>query len=151
MIIITRYCQISTKYIPYFFQKTFILSIILSYFNPSVSRLTAQFNDTLALKYKNSKILIISKNNETNEWVFDDKEIATKKVNHLLRLGISYGNLQLNNFSLFNGINDFNVIPYNKFNSSNFKFNFYLKSFKLKSDFFKIFIALGLEKNKFNL
>ena len=151
MIIITRYCHISTKYIPYFFQKIFILSTILFYFNPSVSRLTAQFNDTLALKYKNSKILIITKNNETNEWVFDDKEIATKKVNHLLRLSISYGNLQLNNFSLFNGINDFNVIPYNKFNSSNFKFNFYLKSFKLKSDFFKIFLGLGMEKNKLNL
>ena len=151
MIIITRYCQISTKYIPYFFQKIFIFSTILFYFNPSISRLTAQFNDTLALKYKNSKILIITKNNETNEWVFDDKEIATKKFNHLLRLGFSYGNLQLNNFSLFNGINDFNVIPYNKFNSSNFKFNFFLKSFKLKNDFFKIFLGLGLEKNKLNL
>ena len=40
--------------------------------------------------------------------------------------------------------------PYNKFNSSNFKFNFYLKSFKLKSDF-KIFLGLGMEKNKLNL
>ena len=66
-------------------------------------------------------------------------------------MGISYGNLQLNYISLLNGINDFNAIPYNKYNSSNFKFNLYLKSFKLKNDLFKIFVGLGLEKNKLNL
>ena len=151
MIIITRYCHISTKYILYFFQKIFIFSTILFFFYLSVFSVAAQFNDTLSLKYKNSKILIITKNNEPNEWIFEDEEIKTKKINHSLRLGISYGNLKFNNFSLFNGFNDFRVIPYNKFNSSNFKFNFYLKSFKLKNDLFKIFFGLGLEKNKLNL
>ena len=151
MIIITRYCHISTKYIPYFFQKIFILSTVLLFFNLSISSLTAQFNDTLSLKYKNSKIIIITKNNETNEWGFEDEEIKTEEFNHSLRLGISYGNLQLNNISLLKGTIDFNAIPYNKFNSSNFKFNLYLKSFKLKNDLFKIFVGLGLEKNKLNL
>lgn len=151
MIIITRYCHISIKYTLYFFQKIFILSTILFFSNLSINNLTAQFNDTLSLKYKNSKILIISKNNETNEWGFDIEEIKDEEFNHSLRLGISYGNLQLNNFSPFNGINNFSAIPYNKVNSSNFKFNFYLKSFKLKKDLIKIFIGLGLEKNKLNL
>ena len=151
MIIITRYCHISTKYIPYFFQKIFILSTVLLFFNLSISSLNAQFNDTLSLKYKNSKIIIITKNNETNEWGFEDEEIKTEEFNHSLRLGISYGNLQLNNISLLKGNNDFSAIPYNKFNSSNFKFNLYLKSFKLKNDLFKIFVGLGLEKNKLNL
>ena len=151
MIIITRYCHISIKYTLYFFQKIFILFTILFFSNLSINNLTAQFNDTLSLKYKNSKILIISKNNETNEWGFDIEEIKNEEFNHSLRLGISYGNLQLNNFSPFNGINNFRAIPYNKVNSSNFKFNFYLKSFKLKKDLIKIFIGLGLEKNKLNL
>lgn len=151
MIIITRYCHISIKYTLYFSQKIFILSTILFFSNLSINNLTAQFNDTLSLKYKNSKILIISKNNETNEWGFDNEEIKNEEFNHSLRLGISYGNLQLNNFSPFNGINNFSAIPYNKVNSSNFKFNFYLKSFKLKKDLIKIFIGLGLEKNKLNL
>ena len=151
MIIITRYCHISIKYTLYFFQKIFILSTILFFSNLSINNLIAQFNDTLSLKYKNSKILIISKNNETNEWGFDNEEIKNEEFNHSLRLGISYGNLQLNNFSPFNGINNFSAIPYNKVNSSNFKFNFYLKSFKLKKDLIKIFIGLGLEKNKLNL
>ena len=151
MIIITRYCHISIKYTLYFFQKIFILSTILFFSNLSINNLTAQFNDTLSLKYKNSKILIISKNNETNEWGFDNEEIKDEEFNHSLRLGISYGNLQLNNFSPFNGLNNFSAIPYNKVNSSNFKFNFYLKSFKLKKDLIKIFIGLGLEKNKLNL
>ena len=151
MIIITRYCHISIKYTLYFSQKIFILSTILFFSNLSINNLTAQFNDTLSLKYKNSKILIISKNNETNEWGFDNEEIKDEEFNHSLRLGISYGNLQLNNFSPFNGINNFSAIPYNKVNSSNFKFNFYLKSFKLKKDLIKIFIGLGLEKNKLNL
>ncbi len=151
MIIITRYCHISIKYTLYFFQKIFILSTILFFSNLSINNLTAQFNDTLSLKYKNSKILIISKNNETNEWGFDNEEIKDEEFNHSLRLGISYGNLQLNNFSPFNGLNNFSAIPYNKINSSNFKFNFYLKSFKLKKDLIKIFIGLGLEKNKLNL
>ncbi|PDH48440.1 MAG: hypothetical protein CND37_03600 [Bacteroidetes bacterium MED-G20] len=151
MIIITRYCHISIKYTLYFSQKIFILSTILFFSNLSINNLTAQFNDTLSLKYKNSKILIISKNNETNEWGFDIEEIKDEEFNHSLRLGISYGNLQLNNFSPFNGLNNFSAIPYNKVNSSNFKFNFYLKSFKLKKDLIKIFIGLGLEKNKLNL
>ena len=151
MIIITRYCHISIKYTLYFSQKIFILSTILFFSNLSINNLTAQFNDTLSLKYKNSKILIISKNNETNEWGFDIEEIKNEEFNHSLRLGISYGNLQLNNFSPLNGINNFSAIPYNKVNSSNFKFNFYLKSFKLKKDLIKIFIGLGLEKNKLNL
>ena len=151
MIIINRYCHISKKYIPYFSQKIFILSTVLLFFNLSISSLTAQFNDTLSLKYKNSKIIIITKNNETNEWIFKDEEIKTEEFNHSLRLGISYGNLQLNNISLLRGNNDFSAIPYNKFNSSNFKFNLYLKSFKLKNDLFKIFVGLGLEKNKLNL
>lgn len=151
MIIITRYCHISTKYIPYFFQKIFILSTVLLFFNLSISSLTAQFNDTLSLKYKNSKIIIITKNNETNEWIFNDQEIKTEEFNHSLRLGISYGSLQLNYISLLRDNNDFSAIPYNKFNSSNFKFNLYLKSFKLKNDLFKIFVGLGLEKNKLNL
>ena len=151
MIIITRYCHISIKYTLYFSQKIFILSTILFFSNLSINNLTAQFNDTLSLKYKNSKILIISKNNETNEWGFDIEEIKDEEFNHSLRLGISYGNLQLNNFSPFNGINNFSAIPYNKVNSSNFKFNFYLKSFKLKKYLIKIFIGLGLEKNKLNL
>lgn len=151
MIIITRYCHISTKYIPYFSQKIFILSTVLLFFNLSIPSLTAQFNDTLSLKYKNSKIIIITKNNETNEWIFNDQEIKTEEFNHSLRLGISYGSLQLNYISLLRDNNDFSAIPYNKFNSSNFKFNLYLKSFKLKNDLFKIFVGLGLEKNKLNL
>jgi hypothetical protein len=110
-----------------------------------------QFNDTLSLKYKDSKILIISKSNEIDEWSFEDDQIEVEKSNHSFRVNSSFGTLKLNDNYLFNGFNRSNRLPYNNVNSTMTNFKIYLKSIKIKAELLKIFIGIGVQKNKLNL
>ena len=88
--------------------------------------------------YDDRQIVFAERSERSEGWQFKFfYAIYQKLYNILTGMKISIGN--------------FSAIPYNKVNSSNFKFNFYLKSFKLKKDLIKIFIGLGLEKNKLNL
>ena len=148
---ITRYCQTSTKYILYFFQNRLRFSISL--FIVLYTHLTGfgQFNDTLSLKYKDSKILIISKSNEIDEWSFEKDQIEVEKSNHSFRINSSFGILKLNDNYLFNGFNSSNRLPYNNVNSSMTNFKLYFKSIKIKAELLKIFIGIGVQKNKLNL
>ena len=148
---ITRYCQTSTKYILYFFQNRLRFSISL--FIVLYTHLTGfgQFNDTLSLKYKDSKILIISKSNEIDEWSFEEDQIEVEKSNHSFRINSSFGILKLNDNYLFNGFNSSNRLPYNNVNSSMTNFKLYFKSIKIKAELLKIFIGIGVQKNKLNL
>ena len=61
------------------------------------------------------------------------------------------GILQLNNSYLSNKIENFKHLPYNRFNSSTLSIKLYLKSFKMSTDYLKIFLGLGLDKIKLNL
>ncbi|MDG1238739.1 MAG: hypothetical protein P8N69_07500 [Flavobacteriales bacterium] len=110
-----------------------------------------QFNDTLSLKYKDSKILIISKSNEIDEWSFEEDQIEVEKSNHSFRINSSFGILKLNDNYLFNGFNSSNRLPYNNVNSSMTNFKLYFKSIKIKAELLKIFIGIGVQKNKLNL
>jgi hypothetical protein len=64
-----------------------------------------QFNDTLSLKYKDSKILIISKSNEIDEWSFEEDQIEVEKSNHSFRINSSFGILKLNDNLMFSKVN----------------------------------------------
>ena len=91
----------STKYILYFIHKFFKLFISLLIFTFIINFSTAQFNDTLSLKYKNSQFLVISKSDEVKEWSFEDElEENQTKINSF-KIHISMGILQLNNSYLF--------------------------------------------------
>ena len=123
----------STKYILYFIHKFFKLFISLLIFTFIINFSTAQFNDTLSLKYKNSQLLVISKSDEVKEWSFEDElEENQTKINSF-KIHISMGILQLNNSYLFNKLENFKHLPYNRFNSSTLSIKFYLKSFKINS------------------
>ena len=80
----TRYCHMSTKYTWYFFQKILAFSKNFIFFFLLFSTINAQVNDTLQLKYKDSKILIVSKGSMENEWEFENsinEEKHTKNKN----------------------------------------------------------------------
>ena len=141
----------STKYILYFIHKFFKLFISLIIFTFNINFSTAQFNDTLSLKYKNSQFLVISKSDEVEEWSFEDElEENQPKINSF-KIHVSTGILRLNNSYLFNKLENFKSLPYNRFNSSTLSIKFYLKSFKINTDYLKIFLGLGLDKIKLNL
>ena len=141
----------STKYILYFIHKFFKLFICFLIFTFIINFSTAQFNDTLSLKYKNSQFLVISKSDEVKEWSFEDElEENQTKINSF-KIHISMGILRLNNSYLFNKVENFKHLPYNRFNSSTLSIKFYLKSFKINTDYLKIFLGLGLDKIKLNL
>ena len=147
----TRYCHMSTKYTWYFFQKILAFSKNFMFFILLFGSVNAQFIDTLQFKYKDSKILIVSKGSTDNEWDFENSIKEEKHKKSKFKINFSLGNLQLNTNSIFNGVRSFNPIKYKSLNSVNINFALYFKSFSLKKESLKLFIGVGIEKNKLNL
>ena len=59
--------------------------------------------------------------------------------------------MQLNTNSIFNGVSSFNAIRYSALNSMNINFGLFFKSFNLKKEYLKLFIGVGIGKNKLDL
>ena len=147
----TRYCHMSTKYIWYFFQKILAFSKSFIIFFLLISNVNAQFSDTLQFKYKDSKILIVSKGNSDNEWEFENSTSKEKHTKTKSKINFSMGNVQLNTNSIFDGVSSFKPIRYKALRSVNMNFGIFLKSFDLKKESLKLFIGVGIGKNKLDL
>jgi hypothetical protein len=141
----------SIKYTWYFFQKILVFSKNFIFFFLLFSSVNAQFNDTLQFKYKDSKVLIISKGSTGNEWGFENRINEEKHTKTKFKMNFSLGNMQLNNNSIFNGFNSFNPIRYKTLSSVNINFGLFFKSFNLKKETLKLFIGVGIGKNKLDL
>ena len=68
------------KYTLYFFQKTFVFLTNFIFLLLVSSTINAQFSDTIKFKLKQSKVLIVSKNLDQDEWGFE-KEKNSKDPN----------------------------------------------------------------------
>ena len=120
---IKRYCHISIKNSLYRFQKRLNLSKILTalifvfIFSGTVK---SQIIDTISLKIKNSKLLIISKGENIDEWSFEDEEKnkAQEKIKNKLNITLGFGWLNLYQQNILKGQKKFETIPYNKNNSN---------------------------------
>ena len=90
-------------------------------------------NDSLALKFKNLKVIIIPQETTLNEWSFEEieEDITTHKKNKLLNLTFSLGWLSLQTQPTFKNNETFNIIPYNKLNSNAQTITYYFKHFEL--------------------
>ena len=141
----------STKYTWYFFQKILVFSKNLIFFFLLCSSINAQFSDTLQFKYRDSKVLIVSKSSSDNEWEFENSLAEEKQNDNKMKINFSFGNMQLNNNSIFSGFNRFGTIEYKTLTSLNMNFSLYLKSFNLKKESLKLFIGFGGGKNKLDL
>ena len=141
----------SIKYTWYFFQKILVFSKNFIFFFLLFSSVNAQFNDTLQFKYKDSKVLIISKGSTGNEWGFENSINEEKHTKTKFKMNFSLGNMQLSNNSIFNGFNSFNPIRYKTLSSVNINFGLFFKSFNLKKETLKLFIGVGIGKNKLDL
>lgn len=141
----------SIKYTWYFFQNIFAFSKNLIFFLLLCNSVNAQFSDTLKFKYKDSKILIVSKGSTDNKWEFENSINEEKHTKTKFKINYSLGNMQLNTNSIFNGISSFNPIRYKALNSVNTHFALYFKSFDLKKESIKLFIGVGITKNKLDL
>ena len=141
----------SIKYTWYFFQKILVFSKNFIFFFLLFSSVNAQFNDTLQFKYKDSKVLIISKCSTGNEWGFENSINEEKHTKTKFKMNFSLGNMQLSNNSIFNGFNSFNPIRYKTLSSVNINFGLFFKSFNLKKETLKLFIGVGIGKNKLDL
>jgi len=147
----TRYCHMSTKYTWYFFQNILAFSKNLIFFFLLCNSVNAQFSDTLQFKYKDSKVLIVSKGSTDNKWEFENSINEEKHTKTKFKINFSLGNMQLNTNSIFNGISSFNPIRYKALSSVNTHFALYFKSFDLKKESIKLFIGVGITKNKLDL
>ena len=141
----------STKYIWYFFQKILAFSKKFILFFLLYSSINAQISDTIQFKYKDSKVLIVSKGTTDNEWEFEKSINEEKNTQKKFKLNFSLGNMQLNTNSIFNGVNSFSPIRYKAFSSVNINFSIYLKYFDIKKEYLKLFIGVGIGKNKLDL
>jgi len=141
----------SIKYTWYFFQKILVFSKNFIFFFLLFTSVNAQFNDTLQFKYKDSKVLIISKGSTGNEWGFENSINEEKHTKTKFKMNFSLGNMQLSNNSIFNGFNSFNPIRYKTLSSVNINFGLFFKSFNLKKETLKLFIGVGIGKNKLDL
>ena len=110
------------------------------------STTNAQFSDTIKFKVKQSKVLIVSKSLDQDEWAFEKELLKNKDDQNLVRLSFSLGNMQLNYKSIINGIEQYNEIDYKKLNSRSLSINAYLKSFNVKKQYLKVFLGIGFEK-----
>ena len=147
----TRYCHISTKYTLYFFQKILAFSKKFIFFILLFSTVNAQVSDTLQFKYKDSKVLIVSKGSTDNEWDFEKSINEEKRKKTKFKINFSLGNMQLNTNSIFNGVSSFSPITYKALSSVNMNFGLFFKSFNLKKESLKLFIGVGIRKNKLDL
>jgi len=92
----------STKYELYSFQKLCrelkIFILILTFFISNLS-VKSQVNDSLSLKFKNSKLIIIPQGSNINEWSFEetDEKTNTFKKNKLQNFVLSAGVVKLTN------------------------------------------------------
>ena len=141
----------STKYTWYFFQKILNFSKNFIFFIVLGGSINAQFSDTLQFKYRDSKVLIVSKGSTDNEWEFENSIKDEKHKKTKFKINFSLGNMQLNTKSIFNGINSFAPIRYKVLSSLNTHFTLYFKSIKLKKESLKLFIGVGIGKNKLDL
>ncbi|MCH1613017.1 MAG: hypothetical protein L7S72_06945, partial [Flavobacteriales bacterium] len=147
----TRYCHISTKYTWYFFQKILAFSKNFIFVFLLFSTVNAQINDTLQFKYKDSKILIVSKGSMENEWEFENSINEEKHTKTKFKINFSLGNLQLNTNSILSGFSSFSPIRYKAFSSVNMNFGLFFKSFNLKKETLKLYLGVGIGKNKLDL
>jgi hypothetical protein len=141
----------SIKYTWYFFQKILVFSKNFIFFFLLFTSVNAQFNDTLQFKYKDSKVLIVSKGSTDNEWGFENSINEEKHTKTKFKMNFSLGNMQLNTNSIFNGFNSFNPIRYKALSSVKINFGLFFKSFNLKKESLKLFIGVGIGKNKLDL
>ena len=141
----------SIKYTWYFFQKILVFSKNFIFFFLLFSSVNAQFNDTLQFKYKDSKVLIVSKGSTDNEWGFENSINEEEHTKTKFKMNFSLGNMQLNTNSIFNGFNSFNPIRYKALSSVKINFGLFFKSFNLKKESLKLFIGVGIGKNKLDL
>lgn len=141
----------SIKYTWYFFQKILVFSKNFIFFFLLFSSVNAQFNDTLQFKYKDSKVLIVSKGSTDNEWGFENSINEEKHTKTKFKMYFSLGHMQLNTNSIFNGFNSFNPIRYKALSSVKINFGLFFKSFNLKKESLKLFIGVGIGKNKLDL
>ena len=153
---IKRYCQISIKYTLYCFQnlltpsKKSIFLVLFSLINFTVC---AQNSDTLSLKFKKSKLLIINNNNDIDEWSFEDidQDLNDKEKNREVNFTFGIGWLNLNGQNILKGKRNFNFIPYNTINSNTQNLTFYFKNLKIFRDFISLFIGVGFDIHRLNL
>ena len=154
--IIKRYCQMSTKYLLYSFQKLFrelnIFILVLGVFIFNLN-IKSQMNDSLALKFKNLKVIIIPQETTLNEWSFEEieEDITTHKKNKLLNLTFSLGWLSLQTQPTFKNNETFNIIPYNKLNSNAQTITYYFKHFELFKSVLHLSIGGGFKVQRLNL
>ena len=154
--IIKRYCQMSTKYLLYSFQKLFrelnIFILVLGVFIFNLN-IKSQMNDSLALKFKNLKVIIIPQETTLNEWSFEEieEDITTHKKNKLLNLTFSLGWLSLQTQPTFKKNETFNIIPYNKLNSNAQTITYYFKHFELFKSVLHLSIGGGFKVQRLNL
>ena len=146
-----RYCHMSTKYTWYFFQKILAFSKNFIFFFLLFSSVNAQFNDTIQFKYKDSKVLIVSKGGTDNEWEFENSTNEEKHTKTKFKVNFSFGNMQLNTNSIFNGFSSFSPIRYKTIKSLNTHFALYFKSFNLNKESLKLSFGIGIGKNKLDL
>ena len=154
--IIKRYCQMSTKYLLYSFQKLFrelnIFILVLGVFIFNLN-IKSQMNDSLALKFKNLKVIIIPQETTLNEWSFEEieEDITTHRKNKLLNLTFSLGWLSLQTKPTFKKNETFNIIPYNKLNSNAQTITYYFKHFELFKSVLHLSIGGGFKVQRLNL
>ncbi len=154
--IINRYCQISTKYLLYSFQKLlkeskiFILILAVPIF---ILEIKSQTNDSLSLKLKKIEIIIIPKGSNVDEWNFEEpnngvtNDLKDKKLN----LCFSAGWFSLQNQQIFKNNNTFNLIPNNKLNSNIQNICYYFKHFELFKKNIHFSIGGGFKVQRLNL
>ena len=88
------------KYTLYFFQKTFVFSTNFIFLLLVSTTINAQFSDTIKFKYRDSKVLIVSKSSTDNEWEFENSLTDEKVNNNKMKMNFSVGNIHLNNNSI---------------------------------------------------
>ena len=148
------YCHISTKYSLYSFQKFFINS--KKFILPILLLLLCliakcQVSDTLSFKLKKTKINIIKKNGDFDEWDFENDENENEKIKKRQNLSLSLGWLSLNTNPLIKSNNRFQQIPYHKILSNVQNINYYLKHFSFLKDKFNISLGTGLKVQRLYL
>ena len=150
---INRYCQTSIKYSLYCFQKFLIPSKIpITFFFIFLLcfSVNAQLYDTLSLKFKKTKLLIVNKHNTTDEWSFEQEEQKEKKKKNDIQLMITSGLFYLNSKLVFSGIEKTNIVPNNQINSNTQGLTFYWKNLTLKNKL-KLSFGAGLNIQRLNL
>ena len=152
---ITKYCQTSTKYTLYSFHKFFIPSkiLILLFLIISPLKFFCQESDTLSLKLKKSKLLIVNKIDKVDEWSFEetDENIDSISTNKKINLIFSLGLFRLNSHPIYEGISHINNVPFNQVNSNCQTLTYYFKHLIFAKNKLAISLGTGLNVQRINL